>query len=92
MNSIKVTQDEANQKDLNDWLDLALQQWPDCTITDLTEIIQSPRQAGFLVRADNKQAFSSAVPCGVLGSFEHSPRLSTLRECPLFRGKVTIKG
>jgi putative endonuclease len=24
----------------------------------------------------------------VFVSFEHSPRLSTLRECPLFRGKV----
>jgi aminoglycoside 6'-N-acetyltransferase I len=62
MNIIKVTQDVANQKDFNDWLDLALQLWPDCTIADLIGVIQSPRQAGFLARAENKQAFSSAVP------------------------------
>jgi aminoglycoside 6'-N-acetyltransferase I len=55
MDIIKVTQDVANQKDFNDWLDLARQLWPDCTIADLIEVIQSPRQAGFLVRTENRQ-------------------------------------
>lgn len=58
MNIIKVTQDEANQEDFNDWLGLALQLWPDCELADLTAVIQSPRQAGFLVRAENKQAIA----------------------------------
>lgn len=55
MNIIKVTQDVSNQEDFNDWLDLALQLWPDCSIADLTEIIQSSRQAGFLIRNDNRK-------------------------------------
>jgi aminoglycoside 6'-N-acetyltransferase I len=55
MNIIKVTQDVASQEDFNDWLDLAIQLWPDCSLADLTEIIQSPRQAGFLIRTENKQ-------------------------------------
>lgn len=55
MHIIKVTQDVANQEDFNDWLDLAMQLWPDCSIADLTEIIQSSRQAGFLIRNENRQ-------------------------------------
>jgi aminoglycoside 6'-N-acetyltransferase I len=62
MNIIKITQDAANQENFNDWLDLALQLWPDCSIDDLIAVIQSPRQAGFLARAANQPAFSSAVP------------------------------
>ncbi len=58
MNIIKVTQDVANQDDFNDWLDLALQLWPDCALADLTEVIQSPRQAGFLGRTENGQAIA----------------------------------
>ena len=57
MNIIKVTQDEANQKDFNDWLNLALQLWPDYTSEEmqvtLTKILQSSREAGILVRNDN---------------------------------------
>ena len=56
MNIIKVTQDLANREDFNDWRDLALQLWPDCSLADLTEIIQSSRQAGFLIRNKNGQA------------------------------------
>lgn len=58
MNIIKVTQDVASQKDFNDWLDLALQLWPDCAIADLTKIIQPARQAGFLVRNENSKAIA----------------------------------
>jgi aminoglycoside 6'-N-acetyltransferase I len=58
MNIIKVTQDAANQEDFNDWVDLALQLWSDCTIADLIEVIQSPHQAGFLVRTENRQAIA----------------------------------
>jgi aminoglycoside 6'-N-acetyltransferase I len=29
--------------------------WPDCSIADLTRIIQSSRQAGFLIRNENRQ-------------------------------------
>jgi aminoglycoside 6'-N-acetyltransferase I len=32
-----------------------LQLWPDCSISDLKEIIQSSRQAGFLIRTENRQ-------------------------------------
>jgi aminoglycoside 6'-N-acetyltransferase I len=55
MNIIEVTQDVANQENFNDWLDLAIQLWPDCSVADLTEIIQSSRQAGFLIRTKNRQ-------------------------------------
>jgi aminoglycoside 6'-N-acetyltransferase I len=55
MNIIKFTQDVANQEDFNDWIDLAQHLWPDCSIADLTEIIQSSRQAGFLIRNENRQ-------------------------------------
>jgi aminoglycoside 6'-N-acetyltransferase I len=55
MNIIKVTQDVSNQEDFRDWLDLAMQVWPDCPINDLTEIIQSSRQAGFLIRNETRQ-------------------------------------
>lgn len=55
MNIIKVTQDVSNHENFQDWLDLAMQVWPDCPIDDLTEIIQSPRQAGFLIRNETRQ-------------------------------------
>lgn len=55
MNIIEVIQDVANQENFNDWLDLAIQLWPDCSVADLTEIIQSSRQAGFLIRTKNRQ-------------------------------------
>jgi aminoglycoside 6'-N-acetyltransferase I len=58
MNIIKVTQDVSNQENFNDWLDLALQVWPDCPIADLTEIIQSSHQAGFLIRNENRQVIA----------------------------------
>jgi aminoglycoside 6'-N-acetyltransferase I len=58
MDIIKVTQNVSNQEDFNDWLDLALQLWPDCAIADLIGVIQSPRQVGFLVRTENKQAIA----------------------------------
>jgi aminoglycoside 6'-N-acetyltransferase I len=62
MNIIKVTQDAADRENFNDWLNLALQLWPDCSIDDLIKVIQSPCQAGFLVRTEDKQVFGSAVP------------------------------
>ncbi len=49
MNIIKVT-----QNDFNEWLDLALELWPEYAVTEmretLTNILQSPREAQFLVR------------------------------------------
>nr|WP_199296383.1 aminoglycoside 6'-N-acetyltransferase [Leptolyngbya sp. FACHB-711] len=47
---------EVTQHDFNEWLNLALKLWSDdfaeaMQIT-LTEILQSPRQAGFLIRND----------------------------------------
>lgn len=48
MNIIKVTQD-----DFDEWLDLALRLWSDDSAKmqeTLTAILQSPREAGFLVR------------------------------------------
>lgn len=48
MNIIKVTQD-----DFDEWLDLALKLWSDDSAKmqeTLTAILQSPREAGFLVR------------------------------------------
>lgn len=51
--NIIITQDVTNQDDFNDWLDL-VQLWTDCAIADLTKIIQSSPQAGFLVRTENR--------------------------------------
>lgn len=45
---------EATRDDLDEWVDLALKLWPGDSIAEmqeiLTTILQSPRQAGFLVR------------------------------------------
>jgi aminoglycoside 6'-N-acetyltransferase I len=44
---IQVTQD-----DFEEWQALSQKLWPDCTTEDLVEILQSPRQAAFLVRSE----------------------------------------
>jgi aminoglycoside 6'-N-acetyltransferase I len=52
---VKVTQD-----DFNEWLDLALKLWSDEPAeemeTSLQKILQSPREAQFLVRNDDREA------------------------------------
>jgi aminoglycoside 6'-N-acetyltransferase I len=52
---VKITQD-----DFNEWLDLALKLWPDDSVegmqVSLTNILQSPREAGFLIRDDDGTA------------------------------------
>jgi aminoglycoside 6'-N-acetyltransferase I len=53
MNIVKVT-----QEDFDEWLDLALKLWPDCSAADLTNILQSPRQAAFLVKDDHGSAIA----------------------------------
>ncbi|MDY7015287.1 MAG: GNAT family N-acetyltransferase, partial [Cyanobacteriota bacterium] len=46
---IKIARD-----DFNEWLELALKLWPDSSVKEiqsaLTQILQSPREAGFLIR------------------------------------------
>lgn len=55
MKIVKVTQD-----DFNEWLDLALKLWSDESVEEmqrsLTNILHSPREAGFLVKDDNDKA------------------------------------
>ncbi|MER3493458.1 MAG: GNAT family N-acetyltransferase [Mastigocladus sp. ERB_26_2] len=55
MKIVKVTQD-----DFNEWLDLALQLWSTESVEEmqasLTNILQSPREAGFLIRTDHGTA------------------------------------
>ena len=55
MKIVKIT-----QNDFNEWLDLALELWPDGSTEEmqvvLTNILQSPREAGFLIRDDNGTA------------------------------------
>ncbi|BAU07132.1 N-acetyltransferase [Fischerella thermalis CCMEE 5330] len=55
MKIVKVTQD-----DFNEWLDLALQLWSTESVeqmqASLTNILQSPREAGFLIRTDDGTA------------------------------------
>ena len=55
MKIVKVTQD-----DFNEWLDLALKLWSDESAEEmqrsLTNILCSPREAGFLVKDDNDKA------------------------------------
>ncbi len=53
MKIVKVTQD-----DFNEWLDLALKLWSDCSAADLTNILHSPREAGFLARDDDGNAIA----------------------------------
>lgn len=51
---------EVNQENFNEWLDLALKLWSDESFEEmqrsLTNILQSPREAGFLVKDDNAKA------------------------------------
>ena len=62
MNIIKVTQDEANKEDFNDWLDLALELWPDYSSAEMevifTNLLHSDREQGILVRDDNGYALA----------------------------------
>lgn len=55
MKIVKITQ--AN---FNEWLNLALKLWPDGSAEEmqvtLTNILQSPREAGFLIRDDDGTA------------------------------------
>lgn len=55
MKIVKVTQD-----DFNEWLDLALKLWSDDSAEEmqvvLTNILQSSREAGFLIRDDDGTA------------------------------------
>lgn len=51
---------EITQNDFDEWLDLALKLWLDELAEEmqvrLTNILQSPREAGFLIRDDDGQA------------------------------------
>ena len=53
---------EVNQDGFHEWLDLAMQLWSDSTLeemhTSLTEILHSPREAAFLVRAEDGTAIA----------------------------------
>ncbi len=57
MNIVKAT-----QNDLNEWLDLALALWSEGSAAEmlqtLTTILQSPHEAGFLVRGDDGSAIA----------------------------------
>jgi aminoglycoside 6'-N-acetyltransferase I len=57
MSITKVTQD-----DFNEWLDLALELWPDYSAAEmqkiLTTILQSPKEAGFLAKDFNGRAIA----------------------------------
>jgi aminoglycoside 6'-N-acetyltransferase I len=57
MSITKVTQD-----DFNEWLDLALELWPDYSAAEmqkiLTTILQSPKEAGFLVKDADERAIA----------------------------------
>ncbi|MBN8563578.1 MAG: GNAT family N-acetyltransferase [Leptolyngbya sp. UWPOB_LEPTO1] len=57
MDIIKIT-----QADFNEWLDLAMQLWSDNSIEEmhasLTTILQSPREAAFLARAEDGSAIA----------------------------------
>ena len=51
MDIINVSQDNFQE-----WVDLALQLWPHSSIAEMQAILQSPRQAGFLVRGEEGSA------------------------------------
>lgn len=57
MHIVKVTED-----DFDEWLALALELWTDYSTeemrTSLTEILQSPRQSGFLVKTEGEDAIA----------------------------------
>ena len=57
MSIVQVTQD-----DFNEWLDLALKLWSDSSVAEMQEILitllQSPREAGFLVKNDEGKAIA----------------------------------
>ncbi|OUL19338.1 aminoglycoside 6'-N-acetyltransferase [Nostoc sp. 106C] len=50
----------VNQDDFDTWLNLALQLWPDESLEEmhatLSNILQSPREAGFLIKDDSGTA------------------------------------
>ncbi|AFY87332.1 MULTISPECIES: aminoglycoside 6'-N-acetyltransferase [Cyanophyceae] len=58
MQKVKIV--EVNQENFNEWLDLALKLWSDESVEEmqrsLTNILYSPREAGFLVKDDNAKA------------------------------------
>lgn len=58
MQKVKIV--EVNQENFNEWLDLALKLWSDESAEEmqrsLTNILCSPREAGFLVKDDNGKA------------------------------------
>ena len=58
MQKVKIV--EVNQENFNEWLDLALKLWSDESVEEmqisLTNILYSPREAGFLVKDDNGKA------------------------------------
>lgn len=60
MNIVEVTED-----DFEEWLALALELWNDYSTEEmqstLAEILQSPRQAGFLVRTEGGEAQRGAI-------------------------------
>jgi aminoglycoside 6'-N-acetyltransferase I len=53
---------KVSQSDFNEWLELALKLWPDDSAEEmqvtLTNIFQSPRESGFLVRDDDGSAIA----------------------------------
>ncbi|CCH02732.1 Aminoglycoside N(6')-acetyltransferase type 1 [Fibrella aestuarina BUZ 2] len=55
-----MTIHEVAEKDLDDWLQLALELWPDYDAADMQAILgtidQSPREAGFLARDERGKA------------------------------------
>lgn len=55
-----MTIHEVAEKDLDDWLQLALELWPDYDAADMQAILgtigQSPREAGFLARDEGGKA------------------------------------
>ncbi len=60
INQLKAKIVEITQDDFNEWLDLALKLWSDDSAAEmqisLTNILQSPREAGFLIRDDDGTA------------------------------------
>jgi aminoglycoside 6'-N-acetyltransferase I len=57
MNIIKLT-----QNDFNEWLELAMELWPEYSVAEMKEtlsnILQSPREAQFLVRDNDGSAIA----------------------------------
>jgi aminoglycoside 6'-N-acetyltransferase I len=53
---------KVTQEDFNEWLELALELWPDYSAQEmqvsLTKILQSDREDGFIVRTDDRFAIA----------------------------------